>query len=182
VALLCLLHSTPCPGSLSPLATSPHARRKEKAERLLLALSFSASAQCSPSSRSLSLLELSTATATSPCSGLLVAPPSHRCGLAARCSRLLVGPAAADSHACASPRRYAWPRGLGLSRAGLWPPGAWSAAAPPWQPHLASSPWSVVASLTGTGLPRAVLLHLCRGRRRRRVESQIETLFRVHFA
>jgi hypothetical protein len=124
--------------------------------------------------RALSLLELSTATATSPCSGLLAVPPSRRCGLAARCSHLLVGPA--------SPRRCAWPRGLGLSRAGLWPPGAWSAAAPPWQPRSALSPWSTVANLAGTGLPRAVLLHLCRGRRRRRVESQIETFFRVHFA
>jgi hypothetical protein len=94
--------------------------------------------------------------------------------LAARCSHLLVGPA--------SPRRCAWSRGLGLSRAGLWPPGAWSAAAPPRQPRSASSPWSAVANLAGTGLPRAVLLHLCRGRRRRRVESQIETFFRVHFA
>jgi hypothetical protein len=73
--------------------------------------------------RALSLLELSTATSTSPYSGLLVVPPSRRCGLAARYSHLLVGPA--------SPRRCAWPRGLGLSWAGLWPPRAWSAAAPP---------------------------------------------------
>jgi hypothetical protein len=139
----------------APLDTSPWlavsarhlASRSQKGKKasVFSSLSHSLPLPSARPHRALSLLELSTATATSPCSGLLAVPPSRRCGLAARCSHLLVGPA--------SPRRCAWPRGLGLSRAGLWPPGAWSAAAPPWQPHSALSPWSAVANLAGTGLP-----------------------------